>query len=1387
MTTAVEWEISLSEKIAYVELLGELNLSSDEVLDLGQAIKQMVVRNGQISAASILRNTYPSCLAVYMVFKGISGYDSGDYWSAVGEETGLTSASAHQEMRKAFEKFLRENGLPLFGDLGGLRYVTPILLHGGVPDTSLHDYFTYFLLRMQDHSVSCRAEARDLINEWLYKHAHSVPVDKAVSRFLEHGGNFALDFVTRCLELSEYYEQHHRLPASETIGLPPRVLHIYKSWNDERLQGANRRQPLQRLVRPTLVLDPWGGELVIELPAQTLSSNLNIESACWSIEHTQSGRERKLAETSFAPTWSEVGWETAAYHFELPRPGNYSITLEVNEGQENRPLRTWYFHCLSSEQQPALLAFDGESGEFLAARDTLPARLLWLLIPRMQTFQAVGGVKREEVARFTGSWAPFKAEAWDLTSATSVTLDKRSFAVEPDMLRFQPYLLGEEVTEVEQQPGQPRLFTRQLPDLYIPLPAQRDPEIEAQRWHITVVALYARARRSLLVSSLATTQYHRTTKDDGTHIHLALYEQPAFKDVHMGMFEIALRGPLGRDITFHIALVPALQIQVREQDRVRMPAQGKVPDLTFTLTTGVPSQLESAVSGIRIQSEEKRRYHVRVSGTCSRADLRLKLGDEDTGSTIPLTLPLPILSWALVEGQSTTLRDIPWQTSIIDRPQAWLEQAEAPRLLVGLTVGHQHLAPGPASLRVTYSRRAEPHMLAARGQGKTWLTFNLEEAEDSVHAGREGSILFELEPTPFPRLTQQTRFLPVLRLEQTLGLTSLALEGVLVDQTWLLELRWQEQISFSNRHLLLWPLCRPWEQALDIPVPDNVQLIYEFLVPLATLAPGTYRVEMTLIDPWSGNDPARPFTSAAHSIDLMLGDVEQHATYMREGAQDLPGLLEQLLASESEQHRQHCALELSRQMAPRFIQHILTTLLTLQENPTATASFDLLGSLLVREPLELLAAIARLSLPLTDQARRPFEELLWRIAPNCEPLLRQIYQNASLDLDELRPFLPMDQSRSVQREALASLRDASIQIREQFDAEQRQAPDEPDLDNIPPWLCTENQLDSIRLYLKEIRQYPLLHALQEQKLAAHITDGREAERELQHMEQVDALSIIRTRLLEQRARVGQQARKQLAHANLRLVVSIARRYIGRSMDFLDIIQNGNLGLLKAIDKFDGTRGYKFSTYATWWIRQHILRKLLDDTSLIRLPVYVAEERFRLQRAIQKLRLLHDREPTTAELVAESGHTPEKIRLLLALEQPRSLNQSLGDDDGSTLADILEQEDSNPEEVVIAANLRDQIGEALSSITLRERAVIEMRFGLLDGDHKTLEEIGKMMHVTRERVRQIEDRALKKLRYPKILMSLREYAETSPASKKSDPDASENKPSHPHKKAKRKEA
>lgn len=1352
MTAIVAWESSLVEKIAYVELLGELNLSVEEVRDLGQALAQLVERNGSKSAIDLLRRRYPASLAVYLVFKGIYSYDSGDYWSAVGAETGLTTDPTHRQMGQCFERFLLTHHLPMFHDVPGLRYVMRILLHGGIPDYSLDDFFTYVLLRMLTHAAPSQADTGDLINEWLYKHASSVPVDQSIPRFLEHGGNFARDFVTRCFELHAYYEDNHRLPTPEAIGLPPRVLSAYKQWYDQRQQGPAKRQARLRLVRPVLTLDPWGDGLVLDLPAQILSHDLPLEQGRWTVSKGRA--ESPIEVFPLYPRWSDAGWETEAYQFALPAPGDYHLTLEINDGKESRALRAWYFHCTMSAA--SLLAFDGASGEFVPVHDTLPATFLWLLLPRKSQMQAPGGIKREEVAQFTGAWAHFKAEAWDLSAATSVALDELRLPVEPDMTRFQPYLQGSTVTDIEQQPGQPQLFTERLPDLFIPLPPQRDAAIEAERWRITIAGLSADKPQQLLASSVAEVGHRYVQHAGQPCLHLPLASQDALHTACRGLFEIALRGPLGRDMTFQVAVVPALQIHIREQDRVRVPCDGNVPSLMFTLTADEDIQLESTHGGTVCQAHTARHYCIELAGDCSRADLLLRFNPEQCQGGVPFSIPLPILTWALVEGQSTVIRKSLWQTRTISRPQMWLEQAEAPRLLVGLTTGNQRSAPDVASLLVQYSRREQPQELHSRGRSKTWLTFDLQEAEDSVRVGRDGAIQFVLELTTLPGLIQPLR-LPLLVLEQTLGLTSLALESVLVDQTWLLSLTWQEEIAFNNRHLLLWSLWRPWETALDIPLPDTTRACFECEMPLTNLPPGKYRAEMVLIDPWSGSVPSRPLTATAQSIDLLLGNAEERIAYLRTVEPDVPGCLEHLLAAENELYRRQQVLTLTPDVALRFLSHMLATLLVLQESEAQTVqgdAFAMLNRLLLPLPIDVLATIAHLSLPLSEQARRPFEELLWRIAPACEPLLRQIYQDTSVELEDLVTLVSGTRQRYTRTELCALFKAASVQVREQFEREQPNAPDMLDIDDLPPWLFTENGLDSMRLYLNDLRQYSLLNAEQEQHLAQKILIGKEATDELR---QLGDTFTTRTALLENRVNVGQEARQKLANANLRLVVSIAKHSIGRSMDFLDLIQNGNLGLLRAIDKFDGTRGYKFSTYATWWIRQGITRSLADNTRLIRLPAYIVEELGRLKKATQKLRLILDKEPTDEELAAELQYTVKKVQELHTLiEQPKSLDQPLGDDEDSTLGDVLEQEDSNTEDLVVAASLRDQIEQALSCLKPRQRAVIELRFGLLDGEQKTLEEIGQMMSVSRERVRQIESKALKKLKWSKLQELFRDY-------------------------------
>lgn len=337
-------------------------------------------------------------------------------------------------------------------------------------------------------------------------------------------------------------------------------------------------------------------------------------------------------------------------------------------------------------------------------------------------------------------------------------------------------------------------------------------------------------------------------------------------------------------------------------------------------------------------------------------------------------------------------------------------------------------------------------------------------------------------------------------------------------------------------------------------------------------------------------------------------------------------------------------------------------------------------------------------------------------------------------MDKLSPF---DQDPEQIDEFFEQLEELGIEVTNESDDDHPVGADEDDHDHdeynfdddlsLPPGIKIN---DPVRMYLKEIGRVPLLTAEEEIELAKRIEQGDE------------------------------EAKRRLAEANLRLVVSIAKRYVGRGMLFLDLIQEGNMGLIKAVEKFDHGKGFKFSTYATWWIRQAITRAIADQARTIRIPVHMVETINKLIRVSRQLLQELGREPTPEEIAAEMDLSVEKVREIMKIAQePVSLETPIGEEDDSHLGDFIEdQEALAPADAAAYELLKEQLEDVLDTLTEREENVLRLRFGLDDGRTRTLEEVGKVFGVTRERIRQIEAKALRKLRHPSRSKRLKDFLE-----------------------------
>jgi RNA polymerase primary sigma factor len=377
--------------------------------------------------------------------------------------------------------------------------------------------------------------------------------------------------------------------------------------------------------------------------------------------------------------------------------------------------------------------------------------------------------------------------------------------------------------------------------------------------------------------------------------------------------------------------------------------------------------------------------------------------------------------------------------------------------------------------------------------------------------------------------------------------------------------------------------------------------------------------------------------------------------------------------------------------------------------------------------------------PATDAPQPSLEDQIKKLLSAGKKRGTLTYEEINAVFDNVEDVAPERMDDLL--EEIASL---GIEIVEEQAKEEKPSDgdNEKEEETIPAGLALD---DPVRMYLKEIGRVPLLSMDDERRLAMSIEAG---EKEALKNGTADNRVVLD----------GEDSKRKLTEANLRLVVSIAKKYVGRGMLFLDLIQEGNLGLIRAVEKFDYRKGYKFSTYATWWIRQAITRALADQARTIRIPVHMVETINRLIKISRQLLQELGRDPTVEEIASEMGLTPEKVREVIKISQePISLETPIGEEEDSHLGDFIEdQEAVAPAEAASVMLLKEKMQDVLKNLTERERKVLVLRFGLEDGHQRTLEEVGQEFGVTRERIRQIEAKALRKLRHPSRGKALKDY-------------------------------
>ncbi|WP_240695808.1 sigma-70 family RNA polymerase sigma factor [Candidatus Chloroploca sp. Khr17] len=1335
ITTLDALERQFHSQIQTVSLIGELPLTLELLDELGAALAELIQRHDFTQASRIIRTRYPHCLAVFLVLQGVFHYDQGSYWPSVHERlfaTGTRAGPLEAEWGQFFLEFLAQQGLANFATLErSLRYVTPILLHGGIPQYCLNDYFQLIFVRFDDLLHEARVPLDAATLETLAAVAAHSATDRPVARLIRYGGDYARDLLARTLALAQLTNDRQQLPDPIEVGLPQRVLDQYAVWHATRRQRSQERDPAWRPRRPELWFDPWGEGLSVELPAQQLPHGERPQSA-WEICYQQ-----RVVRYPVGARFTASRWETSPERVTLP-PEPMGYTVRFTDGRELK--HEWSFPGFDPHHP--LLAFEPESGTLLRTPAGLPARELWLLCAAEAPLTVVGGRQMAALPPLSGVWQGFRMEHWDLRQARSLSVGTQRVAILPGEQTQRPYLTGLSPLDLgEAHPDLP-LSVGGLPHLSIPRTSRRTLKQELAGWRVSIMAA-GQAWFTAVPLDEAPVQPFVGVNPEQIVIDLGALVQA--RGFNFGLLEISVRGPLGRDNRFKLGLVPELAVE-GHMNLAPSSKRGLSAERRSTLRTSTELDIACSDPSVRIIAEAPGVFTLISSEGRTMLPLILQRMDMDQLIRLPLNLPTPQLTWTLNDGAHI------WQQGSLTCPLAWIEQTDDPRLMLQLTPA-MDIADLPRPQLWLHDETGHAlQTLAAQGNASHGWSFRLRDALDTLRASRSAhltaSVVLEAA-TPMPWAPTGRVVCPALQLSQALDLGKIEATVTTDAKEWHVHVCWQRGRPLRNRVMRLWPLWQPWEAPLTQRIPDTAEHNYAWSIDRDDVPPGRYRLQLAIETGWSMSTPIRPGPEADATLDLMLGSGVPTPTSARSA-------LSALLAGAEGPDLRAVQGILTHEELPEG-SDLIQTLAILSE-PEATYAALRTGTwpgrLILREvtrqrqgllPLGYLACHETLNEP----SRERVAALIVAWQPSLVHLLQALEQSGSITLDALQQ---QTDSHEDDWQLVEQLQQLGVQI-----IDERLMYAEADQVHDPNWLTVLPHgllQDSVSLYLHEIGQFKLLTYAEEQALAHRIIAGLEAEEQMR-----DWGTDLRTRIeLQRTIELAHEARNCLALSNLRLVVSIARRYQNRGLEILDLIQEGNLGLLRAIDKFDPQRGYKFSTYATWWVKQAISRALADQSRVIRLPVHLSETLARINRAHRQLTQSLGREATDDELANFLNLSKEKLRHLRYTTQPPvSLATPVGEEDGSTLADLIP--DGKAFEIDDAATqkmLRDELIKAFEHITERERDVLELRYGFNDGRERTLEEVGKVFDVTRERIRQIEVKALRKLRHPHAGKALRSY-------------------------------